>query len=96
MEDITIHEYVGNLRELTAKEVRSLPVGTKVLRHSFDLHGNYVQTEMTVAQNGREKVLATRDYIRGKRVERTIWEVTDRMCYTETGSSNLEELEENR
>ena len=83
MRDVMIQDYIGTRKELTAEEVRKLPAGTKVIRHSFDRYGNHVTLEMTVVQSGKKKVLTATDYYGGSRIEKAITAETDRMCYTE-------------
>lgn len=82
MMDITIREYLGKHKELTAEQVRKLPVGTKVLRHNFDRYGDHVELELTVTQSGKKKILTTRDYY-GHMIEKSITKETDRVCYSE-------------
>lgn len=80
--DIKIGEYLGKHKELKAEQVRKLPAGTRVLRHSFDRYGNHVELELTVVQSGKKKILATRDYY-GNRIEKPITKETDKVFYSE-------------
>ena len=82
MRDVTIRDYIGNAKELTAEEVRRLPTGTKVIIHSFDRRTAYQTLEATVVQRGRQKVLAYHDGY-GMLATKRIAKETDRMCYTE-------------
>ena len=82
MRDITIRDYIGRAKELTAEEVRKLPAGTPVMLHSFDRYGAHGELKMTVVQSGRKKILAAHDYY-GNRIEKQIRKETDRFCYTE-------------
>lgn len=82
MMDITIREYLGKHKELTAEQVRKLPAGTRVIRHSFDRYGDHVEMELTVVQSGKKKILTMSDYY-GNRIEKPITKETDRVCYSE-------------
>lgn len=82
MREVDIRDYIGYAKELTADQVRKLPVGTKVIRHSFDRSGNHVTLETMVAQSGRSRVLSYRGYDGLKEVKKITPE-TERMCYTE-------------
>lgn len=82
MRDVTIRDYIGKAKELTAAEVRRLPTGTRVVRHSFDRSGTHQALEMTVVQHGCSHALAYRD-VSGLLCVRKIAKETDRMCYTE-------------
>lgn len=82
--NVTIEDYVGMHRILTAAEVRALPVGSHVLLHSFDRYGAHCTVDLQVAQaspTSKRKMLTTVDYY-GTRI---IKPITDRqnMCYTE-------------
>lgn len=83
MRDVTIRDYIGTARELTAAEVRRLPAGTRVIRHSFDRRGTHQTLEMTVVRHGCSHALAYRDVVFGLLCVRKIAKETDRMCYTE-------------
>ena len=39
MRDVTIRDYIGRAKEITAEEVRKLPEGSKVIVHRFDRQG---------------------------------------------------------
>lgn len=82
MSDVTIRDYIGLKKELTAAEVKKLPVGSRVILHSFDRYGAHRVLEMTVVQSGKKKVLSANDYY-GNRIEKPIRTETDRFCYTE-------------
>lgn len=82
MNDITIRDYIGKAKELTAEEVRKLPAGTPVVLHHFDRFGAHCETYMTVVQSGGKKILAAHDYY-SNRIEKQIRKETDRFCYTE-------------
>lgn len=82
MRDITIRDYIGFKKELTAAEVKKLPVGTRVVLHSFDRYGNHNMLDLTVTQCGKKKILTAHDYY-GNRIEKPIRTETDRFCYTE-------------
>lgn len=81
MRDVTIRDYIGKEKELTAAEVRKLPEGTKVRVHSFSRRGEYQTLDMTVT-------IGTNKYLRamsmwGDSIEKPIKKETDRLCYTE-------------
>lgn len=80
MRDVTIRDYIGRHKELTAAEVRKLPAGTKIIRHSFDRYGAHQTCEMTVTI-GTGKYLTAVGYD-GLSVKRPIKKETDRLCYT--------------
>ena len=82
MRDVTIRDYLGRHKELTAEQVKKLPVGSSVIRHSFDRYGNHVELKLTVTQSGKKKILTTNDFFIG-RVEKPISKETDRVCYSE-------------
>lgn len=82
--NVTIEDYVGMHRILTAAEVRALPVGSSVLLHSFDRYGAHKMIEMQVTQaspDSKRKVLTTYDYY-GVRIIKPIT-ARQNMCYTE-------------
>lgn len=81
MRNVTIRDYIGREKELTAWEVRKLPAGSKVRVHSFDRYGTHQALDMTVAV-GTNKYLAALDW-KGNFIQRPIKKETDRMCYTE-------------
>ena len=83
MRDVTIRDYIGSAKELTAAEVRKLPVGTLVIRHSFDRSGTHQWREMTVVQSGCSHALAYWDPASCTTGVMRITKETDRMCYTE-------------
>ena len=85
MSDVTIRDYIGYEKELTAVQVRSLIEGSKITIHHFDRRGEHCRLETTVKshknKNGRVvKELAYSDYdgIGWKPIRKE----TDRMCYT--------------
>ena len=80
--DVTIRNYLGKHKELTAEQVKKLPAGTRVIRHNFDRYSNHVELELTVTQSGKKKILTARDYY-GNRIEKPISKETDRVCYSE-------------
>lgn len=82
MKDITIREYIGFAKELSAEEVRKLPSGSEVIIHSFDRHGVHQTMKMIVAQSGKKKILVSNDWY-GDHITKQIRTATDRMCYTE-------------
>ena len=82
MSDVTIRDYIGFKKELTAAEVKKLPIGSRVILHSFDRYGAHQVLEMTVVQSGKKKVLSANDFYIG-RIEKPIRTETDRFCYTE-------------
>lgn len=82
MRDVTIRDYIGRAKEITAEEVMKLPEGSKVIVHRFDRRGVHCTEEMTVVQSYKKKVLMSRDYYGNKR-EMPIKRETDRFCYTE-------------
>lgn len=82
MKDITIRDYIGLKKELTAAEVKKLPVGTRVVLHNFDRYGSHQTLELTVTQSGKKKILTAHDFY-GTRIEKQIRTETDRFCYTE-------------
>ena len=83
MRDVTIRDYIGRQKELTAEQVRKLPIGTQVIRHSFDRYGNHQWREMTVVQSGCSHALAYWDPASCTTGVMRITKETDRMCYTE-------------
>lgn len=83
MRNVTIRDYIGSAKELTAEEVRKLPVGTLVIRHSFDRYGTHQWREMAVMQSGHSHVLAYWDPASCTTGVMRITKETDRMCYTE-------------
>lgn len=82
MRDITIRDYIGFKKELTAAEVKKLPVGTRVVLHNFDRYGSHQTLELTVTQSGKKKILTAYDFY-GTRIDKSIKTETDRFCYTE-------------
>ena len=83
MRDVTIRDYIGSAKELTAEQVRKSRVGTRVIRHSFDRHGTHQWREMTVVQSGCSHALAYWDPASRDIGIMRITKETDRMCYTE-------------
>ena len=81
MRDITIRDYIGYSKELTAAEVRQLPEGSKVIIHSFDRRGTHQTLEATV-KIGTGKYLSYYDAY-GLPERKPIKKETDRLCYTE-------------
>lgn len=82
MRDVTIRDYIGHEKELTAEQVRALPSGAGVIIHSFDRYGVHQTMEMIVAQSGKKKILVSRSWY-GDHITKQIRQATDRMCYTE-------------
>ena len=82
MRDVTIRDYIGAEKELTADQVKKLPAGTLIVLHSFDRHGSHCTEVFTVAQSGKKKILVHTDFYHG-RIEKPIRQATDRFCYTE-------------
>ncbi len=82
MSDITIQEYIGYKKELTAEQVRKLPVGVRIMLHSFDRHGEHHWMEMTIAKSGNKKILIANDFY-GNKIIKTIRKESGRFCYTE-------------
>ena len=81
---ISIEDYIGTHKLLTAAEVRALPVGSHVLLHHFDRYGAHNALDMQVAQaspDSKRKVLTTYDYY-GVRIIKPIT-ARQNMCYTE-------------
>lgn len=76
-----IREYIGNAKELTAAQVRRLPVGTKVIQHSFDRYGVHQQFEAQISKCGKRSVLFRNDFYHGA-ITKKIAKETERMCYT--------------
>ena len=81
--DVSIRDYIGREKELTAEQVRKLPEGTTVRLHSFDRHGEHVYRDMTIVRSGKKKILSSWDYWDGGRTTKDIKKETDRFCYTE-------------
>lgn len=82
-EVVDIRDYIGHARELTAVQVRYLPIGTKVVRHSFTPRGyEHVAQEMTVVDACCKAALEYRD-ANGDRHVIGIKKETHRLCYTE-------------
>ena len=84
MHEVTIRDYIGYAKELTAEQVRKLDPGTRIVRHSFDRMGVHQTREMTVVKSGRTRVLAYTGYD-GLTDTMSVLKETDRMCYTEAG-----------
>lgn len=82
MIEVKIQDYVGTKKELTAEQVRKLPVGTKVLLHSFDRHGEHHWMEMKIVNSGKKKILIANDFY-GNKIIKTIRKESGRFCYTE-------------
>ncbi len=82
MYEITIRDYIGHAKELTAEEVRKLKPGTHIIKHSFDRYGSHQTLEMCVVQAGRSRMLSYTD-VDGMTAVRKVAKETDRMCYTE-------------
>ena len=80
MWDVTIRDCIGKHKELTAAEVRKLPAGSKIIRHSINRYGVHHALEMTVAI-GINKHLVARGWD-GLSFEEPIRKETDRLCYT--------------
>jgi hypothetical protein len=78
---MNIREYIGNEKELTAEQVRKLPVGTIVRVHSFDRYGYHVWADYTVVKEGKKSILRMYDFYKGY-VRKDIRKETERMCYT--------------
>ena len=63
-----------------------LAVGTKVIVHTFDRHGNHQSEEgIVVRRSPKRKALAFRDYWDGDNEVRDIRKESDVLCYTEAG-----------
>ena len=82
MRDIAIQDYIGKKKELTAEQVRKLPVGARIMLHSFDRHGEHHWIEMTIAKSGNKKILIANDFY-GNKIIKTIRKECGRFCYTE-------------
>ena len=82
MIEVKIQQYVSNKKELTAEQVRKLPVGARVMLHSFDRYGSHSWMEMTVAKSGNKKILIASDFY-GNKIIKTIRKESGRFCYTE-------------
>ena len=84
MTNKVIREYIGDAVELSAGKVRRMPVGSHVIVHTFDRHGNHQTEEGIVIRNGpKRKALAFRDYWNGDNEVREIRKESDVLCYTE-------------
>lgn len=55
-----------NEKQLTAAEVKALPVGTEVTLHGYDRRGNHVRRDCTIVQSGKTKKLRSFDWYRGE------------------------------
>lgn len=82
MIEVKIQDYVGTKKELTAEQVRKLPVGARIMLHSFDRHGEHHWMEMTIAKSGNKKILIANDFY-GNKIIKTIRKECGRFCYTE-------------
>ena len=82
MRDVSIRDYIGYSKELTAEQVKAMPSGAEIIVHSFDRYGVHQTMEMIVAQSGKKKILVSRN-LYGDRITKQIRPATDRMCYTE-------------
>lgn len=88
MREITIQDYIGHKKVLTADEVRKLPAGAKVEIHSFDRYGAHQWLEMTVIQSGKKKVLGAYNFYTSNRIIKQIVALdNNRKCYTEVTES---------
>lgn len=84
MREITIQDYIGHKKVLTADEVRKLPAGAKVEIHSFDRYGAHQWLEMTVIQSGKKKMLGAYNIYSDGRIIKPIVSLDGiRKCYTE-------------
>lgn len=81
MRDVTIRDYIGKAKELTAAEVRKLSEGTKVRVHSFSRYGEHQWLDMIVTI-GTNKYLRAFDDFSCEPIKRPIKKETDRLCYT--------------
>ena len=81
MTNVTIRDYIGSASELTAVEVRKLPIGTEVVRHNFDTRGRHQTVTGVVSTRGRAVCLARHDLHLGI-VKYDIRPESDRLCYT--------------
>ena len=88
MREVTIQDYIGRQKELTAEQVKKLPVGTTVRYHSFDRWGSHQTLDMTVVAYGKRKVLRASDW-RGYPIEKPIRKTTDRYTYTEVEENGI-------
>lgn len=82
MREVSIQDYIGFEKPLTAEEVRQLPVGSTVKKHTFDRRGTHQWRNMKVVQSGKRKMLK---YYVGpfEHMEmEPIRATSDRMCYT--------------
>ena len=82
MRDVTIRDYIGMAKEISAEELRKLPAGTRVVLHKFDKYGSHCKLPMTLVQSGKKRILVANDFY-GGRIEKPIRTETDRFCYTE-------------
>ena len=48
--------------EVSAEQLKKLPVGTIVIIHSFDRHGQYQTLDCKLIQSGKKKVLSYDGY----------------------------------
>lgn len=80
---VNIRDYIGRQKELTAEQVRKSPIGTMVIRHSFDRHGMHQTLNATVVQSGCSRALAYWNTVDRTVGLQRITKETDRMCYTE-------------
>lgn len=88
MHEVTIQDYIGSKKLLTAEEVRKLQAGAKVELHSFDRYGAHQVLEMTVIQSGKKKVLGAYNFFSDGRIIKPIVSLDGiRRCYTE-GKNN--------
>lgn len=80
MKDVTIRDYIGNEKEVSAYEVRYMGPGAKVRVHSFDRFGVHQYADMEVAV-GTKKYLTMTDF-NGVVWTKEIKKESDRLCYT--------------
>lgn len=87
MREITIQDYIGQKKVLTADEVRKFPAGAKVEIHSLNRYGAHQVMEMTVIQSGKKgkkKVLGAYNLYSDGRIIKPIVSLDGiRRCYTE-------------
>ena len=82
MRDVTIRDYISWQKELTAAEVRKLPAGAVVVRHSFDRYGTHQWQKCVVIGTGKTREL-TYVGVDGLLNKMPVRKETDRMCYAE-------------
>lgn len=82
MSEITIESYVDAKKILTVNDVKKMPVGSTVVRHSFDRHGCHQWAPYKIVMKGKHKALRNVDFY-GNAIIKEITIRPGRECFTE-------------